>query len=214
MFDQNGVPAVTAGKGIFVDTEVRNRIVGIETPQMTFGNLVGTVLAEMDDEAAIVIDPANRQIYAFKAADVDVIGTTGTIAHTADTKITPEAGQEGRSLTWETADTGTGVPNKADLIAPTEAAKPRRTVESLISAVLSAYGQIDPAPTGNDVPLIAIDQEDGVVALIKATNRATSVTALDSAVTAAVDALKLTLSEPSVEGAPAPLVFEGGAVPA
>jgi hypothetical protein len=206
-FDQNGIATVATATGLFDTDEVKNRLRSIEVQQVSFANLVDGVLREMTDAAQIVIDPVSRRVYAAPAEDaIDV-----NVAHTAASVLQPESGQEGRSLTWEAGtDTGAGIPNKSALIAPTDAVKPVRSVSSLVGAVLTALGAITPEVAEADQPVILVDQEAGVVKLIKPTNRTTALSGLDSAISGSLNGVKITMSEPSVEGEPDPLIFEGG----
>lgn len=207
-FDQNGTPTVAVGTGIFADADVQNRIKNVETPQVTFAALVDSVLRENTVPAELVIDPVMRRIYS---ANVDGLSIPANVEFTLATFLRPEAGQSGRSLKWEfVSDEGTGIPNKAALIAPIDSVKPARSVSSLVAAILSALGNIDPAVADADKPMILIDQGAGTVWLVKPTDRAASLTALDAAVPGATNGLKVTMTEPSADGGAAPLIFEGG----
>jgi hypothetical protein len=204
-FDQNGLATVSSGSGLFSEADAQNAIRGVSVGQVSFANIVDTILREADAAMSVVIDPFNRTVYGVPAASF----TEGTvIPHTLATIIKPETGQTGRSLTWEAgSDTGAGVPNKSLYVGTTAAAKPARSVSSEVAALLAAI----PDNTAEaDQPFIHVDQSNGVIKLIKASARNTARSNLESISVA--NSVKVGLSEPEGGSSVAPLVFEGGEV--
>lgn len=215
MFDQNGLVTVESSPTPQTpfDTEAaQNRMKGIEPTEKSFAQLVEDALREMSVAAAIIVDPVGRKVLVMSGADLASQGLSTVIPHTVASVLQPETGQSGRSLTWEAGtDTGAGVPNKAALIAPTDAVKPARSASSLVGAVLAALGAIDPAVAEADQPLLVVDQTEGKLHLIKPTNRATSLTNIRNRIVNAGYGVELSLTEPAGGSEAEPLIFEGGA---
>jgi hypothetical protein len=201
--DQNGIPEVVAAETAAGGTAIAEAVVVPATPSATFGSLVTDLLAQFEDESVIIIDANSRSVWAASGAEGIALGECA-IAVAADmATLTPDSGQTGKSLTY----TATGKSNltseeQAALALAIETAKPKRTIQSLVSNLLS----FDPGE--NPLPVIMVDQNDGVVYVMDDEDGDDIKTALDGRANEG-DRLKITLSEPTTEVV-SPLIFEGG----
>lgn len=207
--DNNGIPTIVTGHGDFASVETQNQIRSIETPQVTMGALAESILAANPENALVVVDPVKRKIYGFNHNVIE--GPATRTEYAAKSLILgPVAGQTGRSLEWEMKSMDSGFPGLVEALVDSllASAKPKRSVESLVSAILAAI----PDETADaDVPIVVINQETGTVKLCVPTDRSSVIGGLESAVGSATDAAILTLTEPAPEDeGPDPLIFEGG----
>jgi hypothetical protein len=206
--DSNGVP--TLNNITNVETEGQNTLLGVESPQVSFGNMVERLLAELTEAGQVYVDVTNRKIYAAEGS-----GIGGVITDLADGDhqhlIAPDSSQSGRSLTWTKGTPGASTDNElVDYIDSTiTAAKPRRSVGSLVNAILASvpdenliYG-----PKG-----ILVDQVNGNLLVIGRSGSAPGTNDLVEAVEGADKGVTVEFSEPADTGSSNPLKFEGGAV--
>lgn len=203
--DATGLPSITFATADFTDAE-KNLIRDIpDPPQVSFGNIVDNILRGADNPMSIVIDTANRKIYAdMEDAYQDNIATAGGALKSVT--LTPDANQTGRSLEWTCGAAANGFTSayRDDIAGTVAAVKQSRSVASLVNAILAVTPE-----TGED-PFIVVDQTAGEVKVIVAANRAAVVTALNAEPNPAAEAIKISLSEPAAGGVE-PLIFEGGA---
>lgn len=207
--DTNGFVTINLSAGTVGGREKATALVTPTQEQWSFAALVDGLLSQLTNASGIVIDTVNRTVrFTDDSAKVTLLKNavqnngTGKIA-----KYTPDAGQTGRSLTWSVeAVDGTldaGIDSHEALV---NAAKPKKSVSSLVTGILTLKDA-----DGNSVTppkLIMIDQV------------AVDVTAVEDNNTAAVAAVNITtgnsglieLSEPTVDGEPTPLAFEGGLI--
>lgn len=202
--DQNGL--VTLANVAGFDAAQQNEIKGqAEQSSMSFGAIVGKILAAATAAVQIVIDTLGRKV------TVDCGGPTGLLAASAAWSqaetiiLTPVAGQTGRSLQFEVTSASTpGSPLALAAGSVVDAVRPSMTVESLVSKITSA------APEGV-TPVILVDQDSGVVKVYRSSNGASTTARIDSRSLEGAFTARVSLSEPTVAGEPAPLKFEGGA---
>ena len=205
--DQNGIPSVSATESTTTGQALGKTVTEGETPSATFGSLVNDMLAEFAGAAVIVIDPNTRSIYGASGAAgeglASVVGSDPGIS----SDISPSSGQTGKSLEWEqTTNPSMPAEVKAAINAAVEAAKPKRSVSSLVTALLSG-AFVDKAPC------IMVDQANGYVRVTNPTTAGSLTTSLDALANAG-DRVKITLAEPAAPGEPEKYVFEGGEVAA
>jgi hypothetical protein len=206
--DLTGLPSVVNAKSTATGIAIAEPIVTPAPLENSMNGVVRDLLDRFEGEAVIVVDPNTRKVYA-------ATGATGTnlqdvvtgVVNVNMTNINPDAGQEGRSLMWTPValELVTLTQAAQDAItAATAAAKPKRSVESLVAASLNGD-----FPEG-EAPLIVIDQVNGKVQVLEGESVACAA-ALD-AIVPAEDQVVIEFDEPAetVEGEP--LVFEGGAV--
>lgn len=212
MIDANGVPTIEAAKGTAAGREAMALALVPQTPQVSFATLVDEALAQLDAAAVIVIDPLNRKLYVTDdstkgAALVAAATNSGTYNGCV---LTPEDGQEGRSLTWDRTEAGTPTwSSDAGAVVSTET-KPKKTVSAAVSAYLqSAYDGEENTPTTRKA-LIVVDQINGVIKVAEDSNGAKA-TAVANVTLNAGNSAEITLSEPPSEGTASKLIFEGGA---
>lgn len=208
--DSTGIPAIDQQGNDWSTAEV-NPVLGIETPQVSIGSLVEGILMQADGAQEVYVDLVERKISARAIAPAPCIKPIIDALDTGYQKtFTPDAGQEGRSLTWgrtvgEDFDGATDTATNEVV----DTAKPRRTLGSLINALLAAVDD------NTHMKGIYINQEDAEVRVIDGT--APSPNAIETALSdhvdpddpANADYLALALSEPS-EASVTPLIFEGG----
>jgi hypothetical protein len=172
----------------------------------SFATVVGDLLAELASAAVIVVNPNTRKVTAATGGQAAaLIGVMdGNAMNSA--QIVPDGNQTGRSLTWEASQSLSDLPSQmVDAVnAAIQPAKPRRSVESLVSAILTAeFGAV--------APVIVIDQREGKVFVCEPGNDPSAWdTALASA--KAGDQVSVEISDNSPESDAPKLVFEGGAV--
>ena len=204
MIDSNGLVAVTQSKGLLSgDVEYT----GAEQPQVSMSSLVRAVLDKLTDAACIVVDPVTRKVFASDATAN--ICTPALLGCSTKAKVfAPHTGQTGRPLTWEAGVAGDGFPSAVDAAVDpiVDAAAPKRTLESLVNAL------IQNAPDGlSPLPVYVVSQTAKTVSIIESGTPSAIPAGLDAIVSGATgDAVKITLSETSEESSPLP--FEGGAV--
>ena len=202
--DPTGIPTVSSSIG-YTDEEKDTLISQIKS-QVNFSTLLANALELNSDAQHVVIDLVDRKVYASDAAALTA--TAKGVAGIKKFTLEPEAGQTGRSLTWEKAsmDVGFNATLDTELQAAIAAVKPARSVQSMVSAVIAAANAVEVAPTG-----IVIDQATGQVVVLHAANLVGADLADD--VAAGDRGAVIALSEPE-SGSETPLVFEGGATPA
>lgn len=185
------------------------------TPQPltdSFSGVVSKMLAEYEGEAVIVIDPMERRVVATTdPTKATAIKSAVALAAAKQSTITPVTGQEGRSLQWERTDgqdiTGS---NQMFLDSLTEAVRPKRSVESLVSALIGGIGKPEILEYG---AIIVVDQKTGsVVVNVPATENARqglsdALAAVDPSTT---DMAGVELSAEATEEETNPPIFEGG----
>ena len=225
LIDGTGTPSKVPSKCGTRSGPVVDPIVTPEPLGDTFGGLVGKLLEQYDDRAVIVIDPQTRRVIgttdATKATALKAAALTGAAA-TDRTVITPDAGQTGRSLAWTAAYGANHADSFVENYAVGQlvtAVKPKRSVASLVSALLAKIGV---EGTGEDAgsfcmphgALVVVDQVNGQITLVAPTTDGAAEDA--SAALAAVapgvtDMAAVELSANSSEPEANPPVFEGGA---
>lgn len=205
--DQTGLPTLSKNVGVFANGEVQNRMKKIATPEVSYGAIVAAALAAMETEAFIVIDPTAREVWV--ANDADVIAQVPS--NGPSQTFAPEAGQEGRVLTWEETAVSDPAPYyRTGAKAAVDPSKPARKVSSLVAGIINAIPQaILDAGTH---PFIMVNQVTGQVIVQFVQTRATAEAALDAATPAGGDACVVTLTEPAEDSVTPPKIFEGGAV--
>jgi hypothetical protein len=200
----NGVPSIVVaestatGQALFASTV---------TPQpltSNFGQLVREALDKCDEGVVCVINPVARKVTLATGANGSAIGDAAMGSTASSCTVEPDAGQEGRSLTWTNTNPGDmeDASVNAAVAAAVAAAKPKRSVESLVNAILSQEFTGQP-------PIIIVDQREG---LVKVCEYSAQSQADVDAVANAGDRTQIALPEPQSEEAASNLVFEGGAV--
>lgn len=207
--DQNGVPSVVAAETTESGQTIGAAVLETTTPVKTFGGLASDLLEQFDNEAAVIIDPNTRSIFgASGAAGAGMVAAALGVADVEIGEITPDAGQTGKSLAYtKTNIVDLNEANQAAIGVAIDAAKPKRTLQSLVSAILGAD-----ALDGEEVlPVIVVDQANGKVQIIEPTTEAPDAvtTALD-ALADAGDRVKLKLTGGFTDTPSTKLVFEGG----
>lgn len=208
--DNNGIPAVVTGKAAFADADVQSLVTQVTTPARSVGEVVTSLLEGSANELIAVITPDARKVFAFSEDEIDTATVTDELDVDKQVVLRPVTGQTGRSLVWEqaSADVGFNATTKAMLDALYAPVTPKRSVESLVAAILAA---IDEETAEADVPTFLIDQGTGLVIVGKPSDRATLMSDASSAVGGATNGVELTLAEPPPEDeGPDPLIFEGG----
>lgn len=204
--DLNGIPSIVVAESTSTGQALGAPLVTPTPLSNSIGGIVRDMLAQFADDAFIVIDPVSRKVTgASGAAGIALRAATVATVEGPNATIQPDAGQEGRSLTFSAEDADLLSQEQQDAIAAAiAAAKPKRTVESLVTALAGADYTVGERPT------IFVDQIDGFV-FVK--------NAAEGAVQAAVDALanagdrvQIVLAEPAEDPGVALAVFEGGAV--
>ena len=158
-YDQNGLVTIEAAKGTATGREAAGAFLTPTPTQWSFSSLVDNILAQLTAASVVVIDTVNRKVFftddptkatALKgAADADDVENMVI--------LNPDSGQTGRSLTWTATDGGNFPEERTALENAVGAAKPRKTVASLVSSVLSARSDETDLPL--DPPkLIIVDQ--------------------------------------------------------
>lgn len=207
--DQNGVPSVVAAESTETGQAIGAAVLETTTPTKSFGGIAADLLAQFGDAAVVVIDPNSRSVYAASGANGTALKGAALSAKPDEndhTTLTPDAGQSGKSLRYTQAagaDLSDGA--KAAIAAAVEAAKPQRTIQSLVSTILGTGDLGDAAVK----PVIIIDQIAGTVTIMEPETAAGVETALD-AVANAGDRVKLAVSANPAGNEDEPLVFEGG----
>lgn len=209
MYDQNGLVTVEEAKGTASGREAANAFLQPTPTQWSISALVDNILPQLENAAMIVIDTAGRKIHftddtakgeLLLAAAIDFANDAGNL-------FQPDSGQTGRSLTWNCLGTEGGNPdNAASFEAIVAPVKPRKSVASLVSAILSAKKADGSA---EDVPATIVIDQDGVRVMTNEVAKTSALNALN--LNAGVSGV-LTLSEPASAGTAAPLPFEGGEI--
>lgn len=206
--DQNGLVTIENSIGDYAANTAL--LTGASQPEVSISALVAAALAAAEGAQRIVIDVDRRKLVA---ADYDWTPITDAELFTSGHKkqtIAPVADSEGRSVQWEETARDSGMhATLPDLVeTAVDPARPYRTVQSMVSTILSKV------PDGRKV-CIVVDQNAKNVKVVDYTAEGVEFTdAFDAAyadVVAADNAVALALSEPSVDGGPAALPFEGGA---
>ena len=203
--DQNGVPSIVALESTTPGQAIGANIISPTVASTTYGSLAGSLLAEFDSAAVIIIDPNSRSVYGISGAAAQAMANAATAVTDAQVDITPAAGQTGKSLEWDCDDGLDAMtqPVQDAINGAVAAAKPKRTVQSLVSSLLSPTFATDVAP------IVIIDQANGKVTVAEPTSTSAVETAID-ALTNAGDRVKIKLSEPPTMTSN-PSIFEGGA---
>lgn len=210
--DMNGEPEIVAAKTGTVGQQLAAEIVAPKLPVLTFSDCVRELLAKYEQPATIVIDTKQRRVYATTDPTKANQLKTHVASKAADTaELAPDPGQQGRALTW--SGDASGLPNQTrqNIAAAIAPAKPRRSVESLVSAILSA-----PYESEDDVPVVVVDQNTGLVWVSDVKEERAALEGLLNGVSPSADMVTLRIDGQAVEvpNAPAPkLIFEGAAVP-
>lgn len=208
--DQNGTPSVVAAESTESGQTIGAAVLETTTPVKTFGGLASDLLDQFANEAAVIIDPNTRSVYgASGAAGAAMIAAALAVADVEIGEITPDAGQTGKSLAYtKTNIVDLNEAIQAAIGVAVDAAKPKRTLQSLVSAIFGA----DDLDGEEILPVIVVDQANGKVQIIEPTPAASDAvtTALD-ALDDAGDRVKLSLTGGFSETGSAKLVFEGGA---
>lgn len=213
LIDGAGVPSKETARTGTAGQALADSLVTSEPLTDSFSGIVGKMLAEYEGEAVIVIDPQARKVIgttdATKAASLrDAAGGTGVKTFS----LVPDADQTGRALTWslETHGTYSGDEGGKDAVtALVSAQKPRRSVESLVSAILALTGREDTFPGG---VLLVIDQANGKVEVNTGSASFASLSAALAAVApSTTDMAAVELSADAGPEETNPPVFEGGA---
>jgi hypothetical protein len=204
-YDQTGIPSIVAAKSADASETLFEDVVTPQPLAESLSSLVRAALDKFTDEAVIIIDPLSRKVTAATGSQGALLkaafaGGTGDAA-----VLSPETGQTGRSLTWEATGIGNlSAPYDEAANAAFDAAKPRRTVEGLVAALLTGIDY-----TTNALPVIMIDQAEAEVTM-KVEESAGAVQTLVNAVSVAGDQIQMALTEPETVTT-SNLIFEGGA---
>ena len=199
--DQSGLVTIEPAKGTAGGrSAIAAQIVPTPT-QFSYGSLVRACMDAAETAAVVVVDVQNRKVYFTDD------GTVGTALDTAARganylAFLPDAGQTGRSITW-TADAPNGTVPDAWMTGVVEAAKPRLSVESLVSR---AIGYINPADQPEPPKQVIINQNTGEV-VVSYSDRGASVAGVSLS---SGNSGQLTLSEPTPSATASALIFEGG----
>lgn len=208
--NQSGIPTIDNAAGAFESADVQNQITASETPEISIADVVDTFLAETEGDAIIIIDPKRRKVFC-ETGTTYLLALAGSVGTGKNSTIVPDSGQEGRSLTWTaTPESGFDADMTTGIATVVAAARPARTVNSLVASLLNAVGEVE-IPEGDEehVPFVCINQEAGTVQLKSCTNRATARAALMSFQSSVTEGVSVALTEPS-DAETEPLIFEGG----
>jgi hypothetical protein len=204
-YDQTGIPSIVTAKSA---SAAQTTFADVVTPQPLAESLASLVRAALDkftDAAVIVIDPSSRKVTAATGAQGVAIKVAAGGACGNPATIFADEGQTGRSLTYNYEDKNQIEASQATALeAACDAAKPRRTVEGLVSALLNSEFTAEP-------PCIIVDQTNGQITVLNPTS-GTSVGTAVNAVIVAGDQIQMALTEPETTGTASALPFEGGAV--
>jgi hypothetical protein len=203
----SGTPEIVAAESTETGTSLVAPIVTPEPLSNSFGGVVRGILDQTTEAALIIVDANTRKITsatgAAMAALIAAVAASGGDACT----LTPTPGQTGRSLEW--GNDGEGDLNaggEAAVLAAVSAAKPKRSVESLVNSIVGAeYGDAE------TLPVVLIDQASGYMKVYTPATGAAVQTAID-AVANAGDRAQIELVEPQSDAVAGSQVFEGGAV--
>ena len=208
-YDTNGLVTVEAVPGTAGGRAAASAFLTPTPTEWGISSLIEGILGQLEAAAVIAIDLKTRKIYftddATKGAALRAAGVNADEANTM--LYNPTTGQTGKTLVWEGTATGDIAAMDvgdvmSDLYTPQP---PRRSVASMVSAIISATG----SQVGGQVPdVIVIDQINKHVVC----NLGDKSAALAALSLNAGNSGVLTLSEPADGGAAAPLPFEGGAV--
>lgn len=184
----------------------------------TYAGVVRKMLDNFTSAAGIIVDTVSRRIWGATGAQGNTLVDDSEIF--ADSQFDrvdfmPDSGQTGRALTWSRTN-GSGAlalsaPQLAAFDELVTATKTKRTVESLVSAIIAS---LDPAlfPHGGAV---MIDQTGGTVSLYSHTQAGSADAMLTklAALPNSGDKVCIYFTEPAAAGSgESPLKFEGGAV--
>lgn len=212
-----GIPSVITGSTSASALALAGNVVNPDPSTSNAGTILRRALDGLEGNLYLVMDTKNKRIYATESATMRTnLGTklndsASSGGATNALAITPDAGQEGRSLTW-TSSTKKGTPNAtkkslADALIASQ--KPARTVESLVNAILSSV-VLD---TDAQPQFIAVDQVNKEVVLYEPTNATTLSAALAALVpTANTNTFAVQVTPEADATTPADKPFEGGAV--
>lgn len=212
--ETSGVPSQIGDMPTPADAAaVVESIVTPEPPASSFGDMVSRIMDGLIEEAVIVVCALTRRVFGGSGSSASGIKTE-LASHYATANdiitLTPDADQTGVSLTWaKSGGSAVGSEITAVVDAIVTAAKPKRSVSSIVSAFLSKSWD-------GPIPTVVIDQTTGVVKIYKnATDP--EATAAEANLTESLDglggliALNLTGSDNEVSQPTEKLVFEGGA---
>lgn len=220
LIDGAGVPSKENARTGTAGQTLADSLVTPEPLTDSFSGILGKMLAEYEGEAVIVIDPQTRRVVgttdATKATAIKAAVNAGTGKQYV---LTPDANQTGKALAWTGAEgvnfetaTDEWVKGALDGIWP--AVKPRRSVESMVSAILGLVGK--DLTGGGDIAFengtfIVIDQVNKSVTVQAPADSAPLSAALAAVAPSTTDMAAVELSADAAGEESNPPVFEGGA---
>ena len=201
MIEQNGIPSIVTAATTADGTTVGEAVVVPAIPAATFGSLVNDLLDQLDAKAVIIVDPNERRVWARSDTPSALVDGADDVAHSV--LLAPDPLQTGKSLTYTAGDTtGFDAKTVAAIAAAIGSQKPKRSVQSLVSTLLS---QDLPTPA----PVIIIDQVAETVTVCEPTSASSVNTGLEAVVKTDSDQVCIELSA-SGKSTADPLIFEGG----
>ena len=208
-YDTNGLVTIESVPGTEGGRAAASAFLTPTPTEWSIASLVEGVLGQLESAAVIAIDLKTRKIYftddATKGAALRAAGLNASELNTM--LYNPTTGQTGKTLVWEgTASGDIAAMDVGDVMSDLHTPQPpRRSVASMVSAIISATG----SQVGGQVPdVIVVDQINKHVVC----NLGDKSAALAALSLNAGNSGVLSLSEPVGGGAAAPLPFEGGAV--
>ena len=216
--DNAGVPSLMGATPTETTAAaVAASIVTPTPPASSFGQIVSDILAGIPEEAVVLVCPTARRVIAGSGAVASELSAAITGIYSPAGKnvvLEPDADQSGVTLTWNKADGANATTEiKAIAATVTTAAKPKRSVSSVVSAILAAS-------YAGDLPCLLIDQVNGNVTILGNTvGQSNNEEDLLDEVEGIVDYAKaidihLTGTDNEVNQPTTKLIFEGGDVPA
>lgn len=220
LIDGTGVPSKDNARTGTAGQTLADSLVTPEPLTDSFSGIVGKMLAEYEGEAVIVIDPHTRKVVATTdSAKATALKAAVAAGSGRQITIVPDSGQSGKALAWTaTSGASVGSDDAAAATALTAAAKPRRSVESLVSGLIGWIDKpTDPDDSGTAAfvngAIIVVDQITGnVVVQVPAENaRAGLSAALAAVAPSTTDMAAVELSADDGPSDTNPAIFEGGA---
>lgn len=210
----NGTPSVVTAGLTGERLTAALKIVAVTPPTSSFGNVVSDLMEGLNEEAVVVVDTKNRKVYASTAPNKGNLSAAFMNANAVldqGNKVTlaPVVGQTGTSLEFNKVEGPTAsdaIKDVTDLI--TEPVKPKRSLGSILSTLLSqAYQE-------NKEPVIVIDQSAKTITVVEADNLTADSPVQLAAYKQNDECIEVSLTgdAETVNPSVTRLAFEGGAV--
>lgn len=173
-----GTPTVFTAETAASATTDADLIIRPPVDEVSVQQLVSNVLAAMDQSMCLIVDTANRRVFATDNATQHASYVTAVV--TGDTPVSAEftAISGDRVTDWEITNGFTGTVGTA-LNAVVAPVPPKYSVASLLTRILEVFDGVQ----GPGTPFIEVDQANGLVKVYSRTSSA-EVTEAASALTA------------------------------